>query len=954
LPPYFSSLRVIIMQCTAFFVLALFYGAPLVADEPTRAAENRAKAIVPFCDERTGAVVRVDLQKLDRDKVVDTIAKFTSQERAAVARDMGGFRRALEAFKAAGGKELFVVFSLADMPHPGLLVVPLYPGADADALQRTGQQLGMGGEIVRLHNALVTGDPGTLARVKNLKAKPSPALSKAFAAAGDTTAQVVLLPGALDPQVTEQMAASLPGELGQLTKSVLTSGIPWIAVGAELTPQARLHLVIQAPDARAADGLSKSAALQLERLADGNLLRPLNPNFHLLIPGLTPRVEGDRLVLDVDEPTLVAVLVPVFGKMRAGAGQAQAANHLRHIAVAMHNYHATYNAFPPHASYDANGKALLSWRVHLLPYLEQQQLYQQFHLNEPWDSDHNRKLISKMPELYGDPGSPLSREGKAVFVVPVGKETIFQGGAKGTPMVDIPDGTSNTILVLEVPAERAVTWTKPEDLNVSAQDPLPGLLGRGRPSIPVAFADGSLRVVLPVVSPRSVWAMLTRNGGEVLPDVQAPPRAGQPMWKKPMEPVPAKSNDVWSVAISPDGKYAAAGAGWWDQPGEVGIWDLAARKQLRLLRADLGVASVAFSPNSKILAFAGWAGHVRLCDPATGVDINDLEIPGVARIAFSPDGTLLAAANEGNTVRLWQVPGGKHVADLDGDLFRFHCIAFSPDGKRVLAGGGDWKAGGICQVNVWDVASKKQVIALRSPDRAILAVAVSPDSKTIASGGLGNSIHLWNAETGEETKTLRGHTRWIHALAFMPDGATLVSGAEDGIIRLWDVAQGREKGQVAQPLRAPPPAPGGNPAADGGRPWNNIRSLCVSPDGATLLVGGNPTALRFYELANSRETTLSWNKDAPAPDSHGSRLWILVALVAVALGLSGWFLVRRFWSRDAARSESTEPPLETAELADDPPRPVIVACSSCGKKLKIPPELVGKKIKCRGCGQLVR
>jgi hypothetical protein len=76
-----------------------------------------------------------------------------------------------------------------------------------------------------------------------------------------------------------------------------------------------------------------------------------------------------------------------------------------------------------------------------------------------------------------------------------------------------------------------------------------------------------------------------------------------------------------------------------------------------------------------------------------------------------------------------------------------------------------------------------------------------------------------------------------------------------------------------------------------------------------------------------------------------------VALLAAGLGLTGWFLVRRFWPREAARSESTDPPLETVELADDSLRPVIMACSGCGKKLKIPRELAGKKINCPGCGQ---
>jgi WD40 repeat protein len=243
---------------------------------------------------------------------------------------------------------------------------------------------------------------------------------------------------------------------------------------------------------------------------------------------------------------------------------------------------------------------------------------------------------------------------------------------------------------------------------------------------------------------------------------------------------------------------------------------------------------------------------------------------------------------------------------------------------------------GICQVNVWDVASKKPVLRLPSPDKAILAVTVSSDSKLIASGGVAGPIHLWNTATGQKIKTLRGHTGGLHALVFTADNGTLLSGGDDGTLRLWDVAQGKEKKQLGQGLAAP---------------WSNIRSLCLSPDGATLLAAGRPMVLRLFNLATSSETLMAWDKDAPAvAESHGSRLWIILALVGACLCVSGWFLVRRFWPRDNGRSDCTEA-LEVAELAEEPPQPVIVACSGCGKKLKIRAELVGKRIKCPGCGQ---
>ena len=85
------------------------------------------------------------------------------------------------------------------------------------------------------------------------------------------------------------------------------------------------------------------------------------------------------------------------------ARRAQSMNNLKQFALAMHNYHDTNGKFPAASSFDKDGKPLLSWRVHVLPYLEQAELYKQFHLDEPWDSEHNKKLIEKMPNVLASP-----------------------------------------------------------------------------------------------------------------------------------------------------------------------------------------------------------------------------------------------------------------------------------------------------------------------------------------------------------------------------------------------------------------------------------------------------------------------------------------------------------------------------------------------------------------------
>lgn len=292
--------------------------------------------------------------------------------------------------------------------------------------------------------------------------------------------------------------------------------------------------------------------------------------------------------------------------------------------------------------------------------------------------------------------------------------------------------------------------------------------------------------------------------------------------------------DVWSVNISRDGKFVAAGAGWWDQPGEIGIWDLATRKALRRFPEELGVASVAFSPDGSLLASGSWTGHVRLLDWFGRKEVADFPVAGVARVAFSPDGTLLASATEAKTVQLWDVAERRLLANLEGDLFRFHYVTFTPDGKRLLAGGGEWKTGGLSQVTVWDVESREQVQKLVGHKHTVLTIACSPDGKTIATGSVDSTIRLWDTDSGTQRKTLRGHAGWVESLAFTADSKTLVSGSTDRTIRFWDADQGTETGRIDTMMA-------------------EVRAVRLTPDGTRLIAGGAHKTLKIYDLASREE-----------------------------------------------------------------------------------------------------
>jgi uncharacterized protein (TIGR03067 family) len=168
---------------------------------------------------------------------------------------------------------------------------------------------------------------------------------------------------------------------------------------------------------------------------------------------------------------------------------AQSQNNLKQIALAFHNYHPTHGSFPPAASSAKGGKALLSWRVALLPYLNEQGLYSRFKLDEPWDSAHNKSLLTEMPAVFALGPAAVVARGETFYQVFVGPGTVFDG-PKGRRLAEITDGTSNTVLAVE--AAQAVPWTKPADLPYDPKKPLPKVGGLFPDGFHVALADGAV------------------------------------------------------------------------------------------------------------------------------------------------------------------------------------------------------------------------------------------------------------------------------------------------------------------------------------------------------------------------------------------------------------------------------------------------------------------------------
>ena len=184
----------------------------------------------------------------------------------------------------------------------------------------------------------------------------------------------------------------------------------------------------------------------------------------------------------------VGMLLPAVQQVREAARRTQSLNNQRQLALALLNYESANMRFPPAFTTDEDGKPLLSWRVAILPFLDEKELYDEFHHDEPWDSEHNIALLERMPEVFRNP-SAISRPGQTDYVAPFGEDSVLADG-EGVKMGEITDGTSNTVLVMEVGMSQQVPWSAPQDIRIEELETLN--MDNGHPgTFSFVLCDGS-------------------------------------------------------------------------------------------------------------------------------------------------------------------------------------------------------------------------------------------------------------------------------------------------------------------------------------------------------------------------------------------------------------------------------------------------------------------------------
>ncbi len=374
---------------------------------------------------------------------------------------------------------------------------------------------------------------------------------------------------------------------------------------------------------------------------------------------------------------------------------------------------------------------------------------------------------------------------------------LMKGGAHGAAIVPGKADQSRLILMLEGtvqprmpfgadPLPAADIATMKAWVEGGAPGPAPGETTRTLAPLPIPDIKPQVAVVSPVASVRfSPDGKLLAVGGYQMV------RLIDSASGKLLATLSGHADYVRSLAFSPDGRMLAAAGGPPQRGGEIKIWDVQSQQLLKTLQGHRDcIYSIAWSPDGKLLASGSYDKMVKLWDAATGQEVKNLQdhIDAVFAVAFSPDGKYLASGSQDRSVKFWDIASGQRLYTLSDATDGLTSIAYSPSGKQIAAAGYDKT------IYVWQVGATegKLLRSLIADEDSILALAWTPDGKTLITSSADGSIRFRDAATLDPIRVIDHQPDWVQALSISPDGARLAAGRMDGTLSLFDVKSFKE------------------------------------------------------------------------------------------------------------------------------------------------------------------
>ena len=477
------------------------------------AQEPHSTVLRPFMTDDIVGVFYVNLEELDLDATIQAAAKLGFQEQDEfmdLTEATPGFKVAISRLKQAGISRAYGLLRASDVQSMGTSwVFPLKKGSNSETarsvfagvVKSARPELFAEVEVTE-NTVLASATKKQMERLRKKHDGTSKLRKPMWDALGNGAVGIVLFGDSDTRRVVNELLPSLPVPFEAITGELLAKDLNWGGVELTLGKTPNAKIVIDAFNEQAAKTVQSSFSNCLNFLRQLPQTKSYLPasEFGFVFESLNPVRDGSRVTvstrrLSAEMDRLAGVLAPQVKLLRVETTKTEKLNQLRQLALANHNFESAFSRFPTQATVDKNGKPMLSWRVQILPFIGRNDLYQKFHLDEPWDSEHNRKLIAQMPEPFKDP-HPLShnnnKAGNTIYQGVAGEGMMFNG-AQEIRFKDITDGSSNTILIVAVAREHAVPWTKPTDWQVDSNDPTALLREPNRTEVEFAIADGSTR-----------------------------------------------------------------------------------------------------------------------------------------------------------------------------------------------------------------------------------------------------------------------------------------------------------------------------------------------------------------------------------------------------------------------------------------------------------------------------